>query len=404
MEKEKTSLGPPSVARRGFLRSAASAGLLLLKPATAFGSAANSSLELGIIGCGGRGNFIGGHFVEHTQTRIVALADPFEDRSGELGKTFKVDSSRLYGGLDGYRELLDTEVDAVAVMSPPYFHPEQVEAAVEAGKHVFLAKPVAVDVPGCRSIEASGRKARGKVSFLVDFQTRAQPVFQEAARRVHRGAIGDAVLGQVYYHANRLEPKGLPTLSQEQNRLRNWVFDQKLSGDVIVEQNVHVLDVANWYLEARPLRAFGTGGRKARVDVGDCWDHFVVTFWYPNEVRVDFSSAQFVKGFPNDLCIRVYGSKGTVDSHYNGVVHIGGDNPWTGTGSEVDPTGRQGAIANVKSFVESIRSGRLLNNAEGASESTMTSILGRMAAYRESIVSWEQMLQDDEKLDAALSL
>ena len=132
-------------------------------------------------------------------------------------------------------------------MSPPYYHPEQVAAAVEAGKHVFLAKPVAVDVPGCRSIEASGRKARGQVSFLVDFQTRAQAVFQEAARRVHRGDIGDLALGHVFYHAGRLKPKGLEGLSSEQNRLRNWVFDQRISGDVIVEQNIHVLDVANWY-------------------------------------------------------------------------------------------------------------------------------------------------------------
>lgn len=399
-----TDITATSTSRRTLLRAAAPAGLLLLRPATAFGSAANSALALGVVGCGGRGNFIGGHFKEHTTTRIVALADPFQDRADALRENLQLSSPRYYGGLDGFEKLIASDVDAVAIMSPPYYHPEQVAAAVDAGKHVYLAKPVAVDVPGCRSIEASGQKARGKLSFLVDFQTRAQPVFQEAARRVRRGDIGDLVLGHVYYHAGRLQPKGLEGLSSEQNRLRNWVFDQRISGDVIVEQNIHVLDVANWYSRARPLRAFGTGGRKARVDVGDCWDHFIVTFWYPNSVRVDFSSAQFISGYKTDLCIRFYGSKGTVDSHYNGRVNIGGENAWQGSGDNIDRTGRDGAIANVKAFVASIRDGALLNNAEQASESTLTSILGRMAAYRESVVTWDEMIADAEALDADLRL
>ena len=129
-----------------------------------------------------------------------------------------------------------------------------------------------------------------------------------------------------------------------------------------------------------------------------------MTFWYPNDVRVDFSSAQFIQGFKNDLCIRFFGSKGTVDSHYNGRVNIGGQNPWDGTGDAIDRTGRDGAIANVKAFVASIRDGRFLNNVEQASESTLTSILGRMAAYRESIVTWDEMLADAEELDAELQL
>jgi predicted dehydrogenase len=167
-----------------------------------------------------------------------------------------------------------------------------------------------------------------------------------------------------------------------------------------VEQNIHVLDVSNWYLRGHPAKAFGTGGRKARIDVGDCWDHFLVTYWYPNEVRIDFSSGQFLKGF-NDLCIRIYGSGGTVDSHYNGAVNIRGDAPWQGT--EKDDSFHGGAITNVKDFVAGIREGKYLNNWESSVESTLTCVLGRMAAYGERMVTWEEMLASP-RLEAGLRL
>ncbi|MCL4853427.1 MAG: gfo/Idh/MocA family oxidoreductase, partial [Bryobacteraceae bacterium] len=183
--------------------------------------------------------------------------------------------------------------------------------------------------------------------------------------------------------------------------LSNWVFDKVLSGDIIVEQNVHVLDAGNWYLKSHPVKASGTGGRKARVDVGDCWDHFLVNFWYPNDVKVDFSSAQFTKGY-NDLCIRIYGSGGTADTHYNGMVRITGDKPWEG--AEKDDTFRQGAITNVRNFAASVRSGDYLNNAQESVESNLTAILGRMAAYRESAVTWDEMMRSNEKLEANLKL
>lgn len=389
----------PFLERRTFLQSSG-AGLLILKPGTVFGSQANSAVELGIVGCGGRGSWIGGQFVEHSLSRVVALADPFQDRLEAAQAKLKVESSRLHRGLDGYQDLAASRVDAVVIETPPYFHPEQVEAAVAAGKHVYLAKPVAVDVPGCLSIQASGEKAKGKLSFLVDFQTRARPTFQEAAARIHRGAIGTPVMGHVYYHTGRLASKSKPGMPPAEARLRNWVFDKVLSGDIIVEQNVHVLDVSDWYLQAHPVRAFGTGGRRARVDVGDCWDHFLCTYWYPGEVRVDFSSNQFVKGF-HDMCIRLYGTAGTADTHYGGPVRITGDDPWTGT--EKDETGA-GATANIRDFIDSVRSGRPLNNAASAVQSTLTAVLGRMAAYQGRTVTWDEMMRRKEKLEADLRL
>lgn len=387
-------------ARRAFLGSAAS-GLLLLRPETAFGSQANSAIELGIIGMGGRGNWIGGHFKEHTGARIAAIADAFKDRLDAAQKKFNVPPSRCHAGLEGYRDLVNSKLDAVAIESPPYFHPEQVAAALAAGKHVYLAKPVAVDVAGCKSILASGEKAKGKLSFLVDFQTRARPVFQEAAQRVHAGEIGKTVMGHVYYHTGRLRPKDTAGMSPGEARLRNWVFDKVLSGDVIVEQHIHVLDVANWYLNGHPLKACGTGGRMARTDVGDCWDHFIATFWYAGDVKVDFSSNQFLKGF-HDMCIRVYGTNGTVDSHYNSYVRIAGDTKWDGT--EKDDTFTGGAVINIKNFVESVRTGKPLNNVAESVRSNLTSVLGRMAAYRGGTVSWDEMMRSNERLDARLKL
>jgi myo-inositol 2-dehydrogenase / D-chiro-inositol 1-dehydrogenase len=396
--------------RREFLSGvAAASGILLLKPKTVFASQANSAIEIGIIGCGGRGNWIGGHFVEYTGARVVALADVFADRLQTASQKFRVPPARAYRGFESYRDLVASKLDAVVIESPPYFHPEHVAAAVEAGKHVFIAKPLAVDVPGCRSILASGERAKGKLSFLVDFQTRAQPSYQEAAARIHRGEIGAPALGHVYYHGSGGDPRPRPEWTPKEARLRYWARDRVLSGDIIVEQNIHVLDVANWFLQGHPVKATGTGGRKVRMNFGDCWDYFVLTYHYPNDLLVDFSSAQFTKGF-YDMCVRVYGSKGTLDTHYglgnrpgwgtiyDGYVKITGDSPWTGT--EKEDTFTEGAVANVRRFVESVRTAQHLNNVPESVDSNLTAILGRMAAYRGGTATWDEMLDLNAKLDA----
>jgi myo-inositol 2-dehydrogenase/D-chiro-inositol 1-dehydrogenase len=388
-----------SAERRRFLASLGT-GLLIVKPETAFGSEANSAVEIGIVGCGGRGTWIGGLFQEFTNTRLVALADALPDKLEEAAQTLKAPpSTRRYTGLNGYQELAASKLDVVVIESPPYCHPQHAAVSIHAGKHVYMAKPVAVDVAGCKSIVASGEKAKGKVNFFVDFQFRAREVFRELAGRVHRGDIGAPVVGHVYYHTGRLPRKDLPGDSAAVARLRNWVFDKALSGDIIVEQNVHALDAGNWLLNAHPLRAYGTGGRKARVDVGDCWDHFVVTYWYPEDVKVDFSSTQCIKGY-NDICARIYGSEGTAEAHYGGLAAITGPKAWNGAAK--DNTGGQGTIDNIKAFVESVRAGRTLNNTALAAESTLTAVLGRMAAYGGRVVTWDEMMRSDEKLDYRL--
>jgi myo-inositol 2-dehydrogenase / D-chiro-inositol 1-dehydrogenase len=276
---------PSNSERRDFLRAtAAGSGLLLLKPETVFGYQANSTVELGLVGCGGRGNWIGPFFPEFAGARIVALADVMRDHLDATVPKFKVDSSRAYSGPDAYQRLAASKLDGVIVETPPYFHPEQVRAAVDAGKHVYCAKPVAVDVPGCKSILESGRRARGKRSFLIDFQTRSQPVYQEAVARVQRGDIGKPAFVQTLYYAGRPSPdKSKPEMDNGQRRVLNFYMDRVLGGDIIVEQNIHVIDVTNWILNGHPLKAHGTGGRTdwsgTRFDAGDAYDHFVLTKW-----------------------------------------------------------------------------------------------------------------------------
>lgn len=390
--------------RRTFVKqSAIGAGTLFLANAsTVIGSTANSKIQFGIMGCGGRGNFICQKFMDNAKDdiQIAALYDPFKDRADNLQVKFDVNPSRVYVGLDAYHELIASEVDAVAITSPPYFHPAQVRHAVESGKHVYLAKPVAVDVPGCLHILESSKMAAGKTNFLVDFQTRNSPNFKEIVKRVHNGEAGELTLGHVYYHAGRLGVKDKPGMSKDEARLRNWVFDIELSGDIIVEQNVHVLDVANWYIGTHPVSAQGTCGRKVRTDVGDCMDHFVVRYKYPGGVMVDFSSAQFTKGY-DDLCIRMYGSKGTADSHYNGPVRLTGDNAWEGV--EYDDTWNC-VDNNVKDFVQSQRSGKLINYGDYAVESTLTGVLGREAAYSKEPYTWDRMMSEKKKYEVDLKL
>jgi predicted dehydrogenase len=337
--------------------------------------------------------------MEFTGARVVALADPFDAQMEGLSQKLKVSSPRKYAGIEGFRELLQSRVDAVVITSPPYFHPEQTEAALAAGKHVYLAKPMAVDVPGCRRIVAAGEKAAGKHSLWIDWQTRMSTSFREAAARVHAGDVGAPVVASAGFHARRLPRQDQPGMTAQQARLRNWVFDKALSGDILVEQNIHCLDVINWFLNTHPEKAFGTGGRKARTDIGDCWDHYVLTYWYPGGVKLDFTAMQFLKG-GNRIFSNIYGSNGTIFAQYNGALSIAGDKPWKGV--EKDETMRSTA-ENVKLFSEAVRSGKVVNNASVSAESTYTAILGRMAAEREQILTWDEMLRVNERLDPKLS-
>ena len=400
--------GQSTTPRRRFLEAAG--GVLLLRPETVFGSQANSTIEVGLIGCGSRGNWLAPFFPEFTGARVVAVADVVKSKLDSTREKLRVAAGRAYWGPDAARELAHSALDAVVIETPPYYHPAHAAAAVDAGKHVFCAKPVAVDVPDCRSFLASGQKAQAKgLSFWVDFQSRARPVFQEAVERMRRGDIGKVAMAQIFYYANRpWVDRATPEMEPGLKRMVNWLSDRVLSGDIIVEQNVHVLDLANWCLGGHPVKAAGAGGRTnwagSKSDAGDAWDHFAVTYWYPDGVHASFSSHQLTGRF-SDLCVRCFGLKGCADTHYGGMVRVQCDDrakSWTG--AQTDDTFTSGCIANVKDFIDSIRNGKPINNAAVAVESNLTGIMGRMAAYRGGAVSWDEMTASTEKWRADLKL
>ncbi len=405
--RAKTDSGPLS--RRAFVTgtSAAALGLSIVSPQAVRGAPANSKIRLGLVGCGNRGNWITDLFLQHGGYTMEAVADYFRDRVDQVGDRFQVPSDRRFTGLAGYRRLVEQELDAVVIQSPPYFHPAQAEAAVDAGKHVFLAKPIAVDVPGSRSVEASGRKATAEgLCFLVDYQTRVDEHYVECIRRVHEGAIGDLVFGEALYHA------GIPWMRQirymrdepdnPETRLRAWGLDRVMSGDVITEQNVHTLDVMSWIMDQPPLSAWGTGDRKVR-DFGDCYDTFSLVFRYPNRVGITFSSRQF-EGHgtqPDGIRNRMFGTLGVLETAYGGATLIRGENFYRGGSSP--GIFREGAVRNIATFHTDIQEGRHENPTVAPSvRSNLVSILGRQAAYTGDCITWETLLQSEERLEADL--
>ncbi|HTS62310.1 MAG TPA: Gfo/Idh/MocA family oxidoreductase [Candidatus Acidoferrales bacterium] len=388
--------------RRTILQSAP----LLLSPATVFGSQANSTIELGLIGCGGRGNWIAPLFTEYAPTRWVALADVVRAKLDSTRDKLKVAAGRAYYGPDAYRELAHSAVDAVVIETPTYYHPAHAAAAVEAGKHVYSAKPIAADVPSSKDFLAAGQRAEAKGrSFWVDFQSRARPVFQELVQRIRRGDIGKPALAQVFYYAGRPWKDPAPDIDPALRRMLAWFGDRALSGDIIVEQNIHVIDMANWYLGSHPLKATGSGGRTdwsgTQNVTGDAYDHFSVTYWYPNDVHASFSSHQLNGAF-SDLCVRCIGVRGTADTHYGGLVRIAGENAWKGT--DQDDTFRGGCVANIQMFIDSIRNAKPINNAATAVESNLTAILGRTAAYEQRLITWDEMLASTDRWQVNLPL
>ena len=296
--------------RREFVKSAtaATAGLLLVRPEIAFGSRANTTLQLGMIGCGGRGTSVAESFVTRAGVRMHALGDLFQDQLDKAKATFDglnaaqshaaIDSSKMFKGPRSCQELVNSDVDVVLVSTPPYFHPDHLELAVTAKKHIYLEKPVGTDVRGCKKVLELAKKVEGKQSANVGFQIRFSPEYRELTRRIHEGAIGDIACVQSYYLAGDLPRKAKPGMSPLEAKIRDWFFDRILSGDILVEQNIHILDWINWVLKSKPERAVATAGRKVRTDIGDVNDHFVTIYRYPGDIQVGPGSCTFHSSLP----------------------------------------------------------------------------------------------------------
>ncbi|MGA3073246.1 MAG: Gfo/Idh/MocA family oxidoreductase [Bryobacteraceae bacterium] len=409
--------------RRAFLATttAAAAGFMIVKPQQVRGSQANSAVRVGLLGCGGRGTVDATSIATNGPARIVALADLFEDRMVTAKKHFAgVAASQMFQGPRAAEQILNsTEVDAVVIATPPYFHASHLAAAVAAGKHVYCEKPVGVDVPGALRAIESGKRAEGRLSLDVGFQIRKAPPFVELVRRIHAGALGEISCGEAHYYCPFLKMPDYPKASPTELRLRHWLHDRVLSGDIIVEQNIHVVDICNWVLQSHPVKAIGAGGRKGRTESpGDNWSHFDVVFYYPNDVHVSFSSCQFGKA-PFDASETFFGTRGSSQSPYSGALQIAGDEPWTWGGVEKPGTPKSGEfsvtgnfsdnLAQADStkhadFIQSIVTGKFHNQAALGAESALSAMLGRTAAYTGKETTWDELLRSTETWDAGIDI
>jgi len=392
--------------RRNFVYSSTAAlSSMIVAPKIVRGAEANSKISIGLIGCGGRGSWITGLFKAHGGYEIVACADYFQDKVDKAGEKFGVDPAKRFTGLNGYRKLLELNLDAVVVKSPPCFHAEQIAAAVDAGKHVYTAKPVSVDVPGCRTVAESAKKAtENKLAVLVDFQHRADDLYKETVRRLHSGALGELTFGEVFNHTGGYgHPMGPEALGTPESRLRNWLWFKALSGDYMVEINVHTVDMMNWMLKVPPVYAVGSGGVKAKKETGDNWDHFGVLFKYPDGMPVTFTSKRYddTAGHDKHQIVELMGTDGRLKTEYGGKCMILGKNYYAG--GKNPALYKTGAENNIATFHKMITTGDFSNDTvEPSIQSNMIAIMAREACYKGDIVTWEEINKCDKRMDLQL--
>jgi myo-inositol 2-dehydrogenase / D-chiro-inositol 1-dehydrogenase len=415
--------------RRSFLKSAtAVSAFTILKPGIAFGAKANSAIRMGIIGCGGRGTAVISSMSKNTNIIIIAMADLFDDKLQVAKVNFnklntekgmaEVPKTNIYQGSKAYMSLLNNkDVDAVLVSSPCYSHPGYVEATLAAGKHVYSEKPVAPDVAGCEKVMRLGEMVKGKLSLAIGFQIRFASAYVEMVRRIQQGDIGEIINAQLFYLAGGLPINPHNNMSYDEARIRNQYHFQALSGGILIDQGIHMLDVCNWTLQGHPLIAFGTGGKKGGADFGDTWTNYQVLYEYPDNVNVSFHSTQQGRQ-SGDVCARFIGTKGIAEAHYSGGVFINGEKPWDSGIAKRDEvlTAEQRAAGIFLSslhdadsnkdiaFIKSIETGNYINEASSGAESTLTAILGRTAATAREEIVWDEMIFSNERLDPMLDL
>jgi predicted dehydrogenase len=420
--------------RRTFIQTAtgAASGLLFVKPSTAFGSAANSTVRLGLLGCGSRGTSVATSFAKNTTAQVVALADIFADQlaagqdhfnqvNSGLGKA-QIDSKLLFHGPHAFEQLAASpDVDLIQISTPPFFHVQHLAAAVAGGKHVYCEKPVGVDVAQAREALKIAQSVKPNQSVDVGFQVRNAPPIAAIAERIKGGALGKAALIAANYNAPASLEKVRPGASADEYRLRNWLWDRALSGDILVEQNIHIIDLCNWLLEAHPLKATATGGRNILTHAGDCWDNYQVDFTYPGDIHVSFSSTQFGAYGGFDAGLKMFGALGAATVPYSGPVQIIGTNAWAwqdSSGAAAPAPGSGQFAANgafldnlafadrekEKAFIESIVSGAVHNQIAAGVETAQSCMLGRMAGYQKREVTWEELLAHGETYKLGMDL
>jgi predicted dehydrogenase len=400
-----------SMSRRSFVKSSTAAATalssLLANTGPVF-AAGSDKIRVGVVGCGSRGTGAAMNCVlSSPNVEIAALGDVFPDMVAKAFKTLKTNTTQrewscskpwqhadqvkataetCFSGFDAYQKVIGAGVDLVILATPPHFRPRHLQAAIEAGKHCFIEKPVAVDPVGVRSIIATSELAKQKrLAIVAGTQRRHQATYLETMQRLHAGAIGELVAGECYWNGPCTRTYGFyhqrePGWTDAEWQLRNWYFYTWLSGDHIVEQHVHNIDVINWAMGANPVEALAVGGRQWRVEpeFGNIYDHFGVRYRYPNGAMV-LSMARQINNCSDLVWESVIGTKGRAQAG-----KIEGAQPWEFKGTANNPYEQEHA-----DLIQSIRDGKPLNEGRQVAESTLGAIMGRMSAYTGQPVKWD---------------
>ena len=421
-----------SISRRNFLGKAATVGVAGIVVPTIITSCARETkkvvevptfldqapdgpvLKAGVIGCGGRGTGAAINFLSAGPSlQITALGDTFQDRVDNCRasilkqKSQEVPLENCFVGFDAFQKVIDSGVDIVILATPPFFRPEHLAAAVAAKKHIFAEKPVCVDPTGARSVMATAKKAEGlELSIATGTQRRHQRDYMANWQQVQQGLIGELTGGNVWWNGGKLWHRdNVPTWSEMEWMIRNWVNWTWLSGDHIVEQHVHNLDVMNWFFGMHPVKAVGFGSRLRRI-TGDQYDNFSVDYSFENGMHVH-SMCRQINGCAQNVSERLQGAKGSTNCN-SSILDLAGTELWKYE-YPLDKDGKPTDNVSVDPYVQehidlvtAIRTGKVFNELENTAISTMIGIMGRISAYTGKETTYEEMMNSDLKLGPAV--
>jgi myo-inositol 2-dehydrogenase/D-chiro-inositol 1-dehydrogenase len=380
--------------RRSSLKTTALAGMTAGLTSIVTNAAPDNTIKVALVGCGGRGksdlkSFLKACEILALKAEVVALADAFQDAALKAGEQFKVPAERIYAGFDAYRKVAESDADYVLLITPPLFRPLHLEAMLEAGKNVFVEKPVAVDAPGCRKVIALGELAKAKgLGISAGMQRRYDAGYLKNKALIEAGAIGEILGGTVSWNGKVPWIKERkPGWSDADYLARNWLNWVELSGDHICEQHVHNLDVANWFIGHPPISAVGFGGR-ARRETGNQFDFFSIDLDYGNNVHIH-SQCRQISGCFNRVGEELRGSKGVVF----GGGKLKGDSSITVPDPKSDTDNE--SVQEMIDMIRGVRSGNPLNEAQIVAEATATAVMARISAYTGKMVRWSDLIQNE---------
>jgi predicted dehydrogenase len=408
-DKRSTKSASTGVSRRSVLKgstAAIGAAATFASLGTNFAWAqVSEEIKVGVIGAGGRAS---GAVQNHKEalesvglkSKIVSVCDMFPSKAKTLAGKYQVPQDKTFSGLDGYKEVIGSDVELIITATPPGFRPIHAEAAVQAGKHIFFEKPVAVDPTGVRKIIAAGKLAKEKnLAMVTGTQRRHQGAYLETIKRIQDGMIGDPLHMSIYWNgAGIWWRKPEPGMTPVEAQINNWYHHVWLCGDQIVEQHIHNIDVANWVMGGHPISAYANGGRQVRDRIGqtgEIWDHFHVEYEYPNGGRVLSQCRHWPKA--DDMVDEfVIGTKGS--GKPGGSLEVRGGEKWRYNAKEDKARHTNPYVQEHIDLLNSIKAGKPLNEAEQIAHSTLTAIIGRMSAYSGKRVKFDWAL-NQSKLD-----